>query len=86
MHVLLNLAAALLATAATAQQLPTPSAPAPQQPTTQGLTTRPQAPVGHRQPRLSDLPPEVAHKEQQPTQPEQEQDPIDQYLRICRAC
>jgi hypothetical protein len=29
----------------------------------------PQAPVGHRQPTLNDLPPDVAHKEQQPGKP-----------------
>jgi len=78
--ILIILAAALIATDAVAQQLPAPSTP----PTTQGMATRPQAPVGHRQPRMSDLPPELAQKEQsgQPA----EQQPIDEDLRICRGC
>ena len=37
-------------------------------PFTTGQAT-PQAPVGHRQPSLNDLPPDVAHKEQQPGKP-----------------
>jgi hypothetical protein len=82
------LAAALLvvvvADAAAAQQAPAPS-------TQPG---RPQAPVGHRQPKLSDLPPDVAQKEGagpatpnaqervgQPIQPA-----IDESLRICKGC
>ena len=55
-----------------------------------------QAPIGHRQPKMSDLPPELARKEQgsrpeqreQPPQSQTQQDgtPIDQDLRICRGC
>jgi hypothetical protein len=80
--ILIILATALAATAAAAQQLP---APTPQQPTTQGMATRPQAPVGHRQPRMSDLPPDLARKEQSglPAGP----DPAaDDHLNICRGC
>jgi hypothetical protein len=55
-----------------------------------------QAPIGHRQPKMSDLPPDLARREQT-SQPEQrEQQPqsqsqqngtsIDQDLRICRGC
>jgi hypothetical protein len=65
----------------------------------QGATERPQAPLGHRQPKMRDLPPDVAHKEQsgQPAeggseqtsgqQNRKDQSPIDnEGLRICRGC
>jgi hypothetical protein len=55
-----------------------------------------QAPIGHRQPKMRDLPPDLARKEQA-SQPEQREQPpqsqsqqngtsIDQDLRICRGC
>jgi hypothetical protein len=54
----------------------------------------PQAPVGHRQPRLADLPPDLARREKldQPTLPSDAEEEnardsaIDQPLRICRGC
>ena len=78
--ILIILAAALMATDAAAQQQSAPST----SPTTQGMATRPQAPVGHRQPRMKDLPPDLARKERsgQPA----EQHSIDEDLRICRGC
>jgi len=81
--ILIVLAAALMATdAAAQQQLPAPSTP---QPTTQGMATRPQAPVGHRQPKMSDLPPDLANKER--SGQALGQDPIDDdHLKICRGC
>jgi hypothetical protein len=56
-----------------------------------------QAPIGHRQPKMSDLPPDIAHREQasQPPQkdearPQSQRQPngtsIDEDLRICRGC
>ncbi len=84
MRVILTiLATALMATGAVAQQLPAPSAP--QQPTTQGMATRPQAPVGHRQPRMSDLPPDLARKEQSGL-PAGQAPVDDDQLKICRGC
>ena len=81
--ILIILTAALMATdAAAQQQLPAPSTP---QPTTQGMATRLQAPVGHRQPRMSDLPPDLAHKEQS-GQPAGQAPIGDDNLRICRGC
>jgi hypothetical protein len=47
----------------------------------------PQAPVGHRQPTLNDLPPDVAHKEQQPGKPptqEGQKVNIDRRLKTSR--
>jgi hypothetical protein len=47
----------------------------------------PQAPVGHRQPTLNDLPPDVAHKEQPakpPTQESQKVAPARQSLKTSR--
>jgi hypothetical protein len=42
-----------------------------------------QAPVGHRQPRAADLPPDVGQAEKAPTPQDQE---LDQRLKICRNC
>ena len=55
-------------------------------PSTTGQAT-PQAPVGHRQPTLKDLPPDVAHKEQQPGKPptqEGQKVNIDRRLKTSR--
>lgn len=54
----------------------------------------PQAPIGHRQPKLADLPPDLARREKldEPALPsdvdeESSRDSaIDQQLRICRGC
>jgi hypothetical protein len=52
---------AILPAAATAQQRSAPSTPQSHDPS---VTNRLEAPIGHRQPRMSDLPPEVVQKEQ----------------------
>jgi hypothetical protein len=46
------------------------------------------APVGHRQPKMSDLPPDVAHREMQPGEPSNRPDQRDlnSRLTICRGC
>jgi hypothetical protein len=46
------------------------------------------APVGHRQPKMSDLPPDVAHREMQPGVPpdEPKQRNLNSRLTICRGC
>jgi hypothetical protein len=46
------------------------------------------APVGHRQPKMSDLPPDVAHREMQPGAPpnEPKQRDLNSRLTICRGC
>jgi hypothetical protein len=46
------------------------------------------APVGHRQPKMSDLPPDVAHREMQPGVPpnEPKQRKLNSRLTICRGC
>ena len=63
-----------------------------------GSAVAQQAPIGHRQPKMSDLPPDLARREQgsqlqqreQPSQNDsqgqQNGPPIDQDLRICRGC
>jgi hypothetical protein len=93
--------AALVTTNATTNALaqqPSTAYP-PQGALPQGATERPQAPLGHRQPKMRDLPADVAHKEQsgQPAeggseqtsgqQNRKDQSPIDnEGLRICRGC
>jgi hypothetical protein len=46
------------------------------------------APVGHRQPKMSDLPPDVAHREMQPGEPSNRpnQRDLNSGLTICRGC
>jgi hypothetical protein len=46
------------------------------------------APVGHRQPKMSDLPPEVARREMQPGEPSNGRNRRDlgSRLTICRCC
>jgi hypothetical protein len=46
------------------------------------------APVGHRQPKMTDLPPEVADREMQPGAPMSgpSQHDLDSRLTICRGC
>jgi hypothetical protein len=68
----------------TSQSLQTPPL---QGPSTSGAAGIPQAPVGHRQPTLRDLPPEVRREEQSNVQsPTPAQRGIDQELRICSGC
>jgi hypothetical protein len=43
--------------------------PAPAQPSTAGSAAIPQAPTGHRQPRMSDLPPDVSEQQRFAEQP-----------------
>ena len=70
----------------TSQSLKTPPLPPLQSPSTSG-TGIPQAPVGHRQPTLRDLPPEIRREEQSTVQsPTPAQRGIDQDLRICSGC
>jgi hypothetical protein len=80
---------ALLAGGAAAQQpQPQPPAPAIQNPapSTQGMAPRPAAPTGHRQPRMSDLPPDLAKKESAGQAPNPGNAAIDPSLRICKGC
>ena len=65
----------------------------PSQPSREGSAAMPQAPIGHRQPRASDLPPDVARREQGGEQARSSEPPnpaqrsgIDPRLRICRGC
>ena len=79
-----GLAVALLACAASAQDAPRDKAavasPAPDQPRSIPL----QAPVGHRQPRISDVPAAPARDEDKAAAGPR--DDIDAKLRICRGC
>jgi hypothetical protein len=71
----------------TSQSLQTPPLPPLQGPSTRGAAGIPQAPVGHRQPTIRDLPPEIRREEQSPVQsPAPAQRGIDQDLRICSGC
>jgi hypothetical protein len=85
--------AAILAIAASgtfAQERPLP--PTPQQPTTDGLAGIPPAPTGHRQPKMTDLPPDLAARESDQAKSVEQPNPsarrngIDPQLRICRGC
>jgi len=66
---------------------PTPQAS--RQPATVGAAVLP-APTGHRQPHLSDLPPDAIRREQMDDQSRSDDPPrgdgIDPQLRICRGC
>jgi len=64
---------------------PKQATPAEPQTTGQGYRAGevPEAPIGHRQPRAIDLPPEVRDAGAKPT-PAQEE--LDKRLRICRGC
>jgi hypothetical protein len=74
---------ALVASGAFAQEIPPFGS---RLPSTTGQVTR-QAPVGHRQPTLNDLPPDVVHKELPPeTAPTQESQKDDRRLKTCRGC
>jgi len=70
-----------------AQNNPDPKQARPAEPQTIGQGYRagevPEAPIGHRQPRAIDLPPEVRDAGAKPT-PAQEE--FDKRLRICRGC
>jgi hypothetical protein len=82
---LMAICAAALAfsgSAASSQEATTTSASPERTPT---VTAWP-APVGHRQPKMSDLPPDVAHREMQPGAPpnEPKQRDLDSRPTICR--
>jgi hypothetical protein len=74
-------AVAIFAEVALSQE--NPATPGPPQPS----STAWRAPVGHRQPRMSDLPPDVAQRETQPggTASGQKSQP-DSRLTICHGC
>jgi len=87
MRLVFALFVALSAGGALAQGNPDPQQAKPAAPQTTGQGYRagevPQAPIGHRQPRAIDLPPEVRDAGAKPT-PAQEE--LDKSLRICRGC
>jgi hypothetical protein len=60
---------------------------APGEPSTEGRSAVPRAPVGQRQPTMKDLPPDLAERQRTGEQP---RDPVardlDRQLRICRGC
>jgi hypothetical protein len=58
------------------------NAPCPQQPASNNAT-RPAAPVGHRQPTMNNLTPQVRHEETTGSAPA---DPLGPLPRICRNC
>jgi hypothetical protein len=64
---------------------PKQAKPAEPQTTGQGYRAGevPQAPIGHRQPRVIDLPPDVRDAGAKPTPAEED---FDKRLRICRGC
>jgi hypothetical protein len=75
--------------AALAQTSPTVTSPtvgarsSPQIGPQQGTDPRLKAPIGHRQPRPSDLPPNVRRDEDRPATTDKE---LDERLKICRGC
>jgi hypothetical protein len=72
---------------ATAQQVQQPICPGnalcPQQTTTTDHTVTPSAPVGHRQPTMNNLTPQVRHDE---TTGSGAPDPLGPLPKICRDC
>ena len=76
-------ATALIACAALSWVAPgLPSSPSPQAPAA-GI---PQAPVGHRQPRPSDLPPDVRREENANAPQQQERSGLEGLPTICVRC
>jgi hypothetical protein len=76
---------ALAAGGAFAQEIPSLGS---RLPSTTGQVV-PQAPVGHRQPAIKDLPPDVAREELQPERPPtqaSQKDNIDRRLKTCPGC
>jgi hypothetical protein len=76
----------LMSVAAAAQEQRKPLAsptPSPPPTTTPGQTGTPQAPVGHRQPTQSTLPPAVRQEEDSARR---EPDPLGPVPNICRNC
>jgi hypothetical protein len=74
-------AVVIFANAALSQENPATSGAAPP-----SSTVWP-APVGHRQPRMNDLPPDVIHRETQPGEVVTGQRrQLDSRLTICRGC
>jgi hypothetical protein len=73
---------ALAAGGAFAQEIPSMGS---RLPSTTGQVV-PQAPVGHRQPGIKDLPPDVVHEELQPEKPPTQESQKVNKLRTCRGC
>jgi hypothetical protein len=84
----------MVASGALAQEVPAPGVPpssSQSQPSTEGRYsgegTVPQAPIGHRQPTLRDLPPDMARRQQGEEPPERPAArSVDPEVRICRGC
>jgi parvulin-like peptidyl-prolyl isomerase len=81
---------AMIASGALAQgtQSPSPSQPATEgRSTTEGAPVIPRAPIGHRQPTLKDLPPDMAQRQlsDEPLERPAAKG-IDPVPRICRGC
>jgi hypothetical protein len=86
----------ILASAAAAQDMPvTGSPPSAGNPppsksdrplTTDGMNSVPQAPIGHRQPTLRDLPPAVQHEERPESGGRRNVDPFANVPNICNGC
>jgi hypothetical protein len=80
-----------IASNALAQGTPSPSQSQPLategRSSTEGAPATPRAPIGHRQPTLKDLPPDLARRQQLDPVPERPAERgIDPELRICRGC
>ena len=90
----INLATLLvIATSGAAAQERAEPVLTPSQPSATGAAAMPEAPIGHRQPRVRDLPPDVARRERGDEQAKSSEPPnsaqqsgIDPRLRICRVC
>jgi hypothetical protein len=81
---------AMIASGALAQGTQSPSPPQPAtegRSTSEGAPVTPRAPVGHRQPTMKDLPPDVARRQlsDEPLEPPAAKG-IDPVPRICRGC
>jgi hypothetical protein len=79
--VALILSGSALSNAALAQTNPPPQV---QPKSDDGSDPRLKAPIGHRQPRPQDLPPNVVREERRPTTTDERA--LDEKLQICRQC
>jgi hypothetical protein len=81
---------AMIASGALAQGTQSPSPPQPDtegRSTSEGAPVTPRAPVGHRQPTMKDLPPDLARRQLSDEPPERPAAKgIDPVPRICRGC
>jgi hypothetical protein len=84
--ILISIFAGATAAAQSTSAPPNTPAPAPARPAMNGAATVPEAPIGHRQPTQSDLPPSVRKEEDGTGAQARTADPFAGVPRICNGC